>query len=613
MDKKINSTFFQLYYADTDRNGIPLQPQSFSQTVNSQVHEGPVSFNQRGTKMYFTRNQLKRGFGEANSKGEVLLEICEATKGLYDWKDIKALSFNGKEYKCAHPTLSTDEQRLYFSSNMPGGYGGMDLYVVERDVDDSWGAPVNLGKNINTDKNELFPFIHESGTLFFSSEGHDSYGGLDIFSVEYEKDKNAAVQNLRTPFNSVADDLGFILEREGTRGYFSSSREGGFGKDDIYFFEVKEGIKGIEAPVYIPSTITVKDIVSLEPINQTAIRVFERAADGFIEGDNVYDLQLVPDSDGELTMKLIRKKDADLGEPKIVTNPDGIAEMKFRSDRQYIILASKEGYKSSELTFSTVGKTEPQKLELLMEANACLTLYGTVKSQPYNTLVPNATVVITNECDGTEEVLRTNVSGKFESCLPRGCDYTVRASQSGYENGATQVSTIKIRGSRSLETEILINAFTNEIVNEPIKAGTVIVLENIYYDFNKSSIRAGAARELDALVELMQQYPSMEIEMISHTDARGSAKYNLDLSLRRAESAKRYLESRGITGDRIKTFGYGESQPRNRCSDGTDCGEEEHQYNRRTEVKIVKINEGVDIEYQDDGPEIIDRKGDGNK
>ncbi|MFK7934198.1 MAG: OmpA family protein [Saprospiraceae bacterium] len=607
VDKKINTTFFQLYYADTDRNGMPLKPEPFSSTVNSQLHEGPVSFDQKGTKMYFTRNVMKGGFGKRDSKDKVQLEICEATKGLYDWKDIKVLPFNSKEYKCAHPSLSPDGQRLYFASNMPGGFGGMDLYVAER-AGDSWAAPQNLGNKINTEQNEVFPFIHESGSLFFASEGHDSYGGLDIFTVDYENDPQSPVQNLRTPFNTVADDLGFILDREGTRGYFSSNREGGFGKDDVYFFEAKEGIKGVEAPSFIPSTITAKDMNTLEPINQTAIRIFERAADGFIEGDNIYDLQLVPDADGEMTMKLIRKKDADLGEPKIVTNPDGEAETEFKSDRQYIILASKEGYKPAEMTFSTVGKTEPQKIEMLLEANACLTLYGTVKSQPYNTAIPNATVVVVNECDGTEEVLRSNINGKFETCLPQGCDFSIRASQTGYENGATQVSTVKIRGSRSLETQVLLTAFTNDIVNEPIRMGTVIVLENIYYDFNKSSIRSGAARELDALVEMMQQYPSMEIEMIAHTDSRGSSKYNLDLSLRRAESAKRYLESRGISGSRIKTFGYGESQPRNRCEDGVDCTEVEHQYNRRTEVKIVKINEGVDVKYQDDGPEVIDRK-----
>lgn len=607
VDKKIGETFFQLYYADTDRNGMPLKGESFSSTVNSQLHEGPVSFNEKGTKMYFTRNNMKRGFAEKDSKGNVQLEICEATKGLYDWKDIKVLGFNSDEYKCAHPSLSPDGEKLYFASNMPGGFGGMDIYVVEKEGDD-WSAPLNLGNAINTDKNDIFPFIHESGSLFFASEGHDSYGGLDIFMVDYANGKAGKVQNLQTPFNSIADDLGFILDREGTRGYFSSNREGGFGKDDIYMFEAKEGIKGVEAPTFIPSTITAKDANSLEPINLTAIRVFERAADGFIEGDNVYDLQLVPDADGELTMKLIRKKDADLGEPRILTNTDGEAETEFKSDRQYIILASKEGYKPAEMTFSTVGKTEPQKIEMLLEPSACLTLYGKVQSMPYQTAVPNATVSIINDCDGSEEVLRSNINGRFETCLQRGCDFTIRAAQQGYENGSTKVSTVKIRGSRSLETEILLTAFTNDIVNEPIKAGTVIVLENIYYDFNKSSIRSGAARELDALVELMQQYPSMEIEMIAHTDARGSSKYNLDLSLRRAESAKRYLQSRGLAGERIKTFGYGESQPRNRCEDGVECTEEEHQYNRRTEVKIVKINEGVDVKYQDDGPEVIDRK-----
>lgn len=606
VDKKIGETFFQLFYADTDRNGMPLKPQPFSSTVNSQLHEGPVSFNDKGTRMYFSRNNLKRGFGQPDSKGKVKMKVYEAVKGLYDWKDITELSFNKDTYNCMHPSLSADGTKLYFTSDMPGGFGGTDLYVVERE-DDEWSVPTNLGNKINSEDDEAFPFMHESGTLFFSSKGYDSYGGFDLFKVDLTE-PNAKVQNLKTPFNSTADDLGFILDKEGTRGYFTSNREGGFGKDDIYMFEAPDGLQGVEAPAFLPSTITVKDAATLETLNLASIRIFERAPDGFIEGDDVYDLQLLPDDGGDLVMKLIRKKDADLGEPKLVTNPDGEAQTEFKSDRQYIILASKEGYKPEEVTFSTVGKTEPQKIEVFLEENACLTLYGTVESEPYRTPVPNAVITVINGCDGTEEVLRSNVSGKFETCLPQGCDYTVKATQVGYEGGSEQVSTVKIRGSRSLETTVKLKAFTNDIVNEPIKMGTIIVLENIYYDFNKSSIRSGAARELDAMVELMRQYPSMEIEMIAHTDARGSAKYNLDLSLRRAESAKSYLESRGIEGSRIKTFGYGESQPRNQCADGVTCSEEEHQYNRRSEVKIVKINEGVDVKYQDDGPEVIDRK-----
>jgi len=156
--------------------------------------------------------------------------------------------------------------------------------------------------------------------------------------------------------------------------------------------------------------------------------------------------------------------------------------------------------------------------------------------------------------------------------------------------------------TQQVEVNVLLNPIADNILNEPIKEGSIIVLENIYYDFNKSAIRKGAARELDALVRLMKQYPSMEIELVAHTDSRGSEEYNLQLSLRRAESAQKYLIRHGIAVNRIKAFGYGESQPRNNCTDSVDCTEEEYQYNRRTEVKVTKIDEPVKVQYQDGKP-----------
>ena len=141
-----------------------------------------------------------------------------------------------------------------------------------------------------------------------------------------------------------------------------------------------------------------------------------------------------------------------------------------------------------------------------------------------------------------------------------------------------------------------------------LTSGSVIVLENIYYDFNKSYIRTGAARELDELLALMRQHPSMKIELGSHTDARGSNQYNQRLSDRRAASAKEYLVSRGIAGSRIAALGFGEGNLRNKCSDGVNCSEEEHQYNRRTEVRVTAIDTPLDVRYEDSGPKVIDRR-----
>ena len=243
IDKKIGETFFELFYSELDRNGTPLDPQDFSVNVNSQVHEGPVAFNRQGNLIYFTRNNMKKGVRKADSQGVTRLKIYEASKGAFDWEEVHELPFNNDEYSTCHPALSADGRRLYFTSDMPGGYGGFDLYFVER-RGGTWSMPINLGPEINTPQNEVFPYIHESGTLFFSSTGHSGYGGLDIFMIDISGQTWSQVSNLGKPFNSERDDLGFILAPDGKYGFLTSDRTGGYGKDDIYRFELPEGLKG---------------------------------------------------------------------------------------------------------------------------------------------------------------------------------------------------------------------------------------------------------------------------------------------------------------------------------------------------------------------------------
>jgi outer membrane protein OmpA-like peptidoglycan-associated protein len=193
---------------------------------------------------------------------------------------------------------------------------------------------------------------------------------------------------------------------------------------------------------------------------------------------------------------------------------------------------------------------------------------------------------------------RSNIRGEYEICLPFGCDYVLEGSKLGYDSGTTSVSTVRLRGSRSLNADLLIHPTSDAILREPIKEGTVILLENIYYDFNKSAIRKGAAQDLEALAQLMNSYPSMQIELGAHTDSRGTPEYNLDLSLRRADSAKEFLLQRGVAESRIRAVGYGETQPRNHCIDDVECDEKEHRLNRRTEVKVLNIDERVKISYE---------------
>ncbi|MCB0706025.1 MAG: OmpA family protein [Saprospiraceae bacterium] len=605
IDKKIGETFFELFYAELDKEGNPLEPQDFSVNVNSQTHEGPVTFNKAGNRIYFTRNNMHKGVRQADSRDVTRLKIYEAEKGVFDWENVRELPFNSDEYSCMHPSLSADGRRLYFSSDMPGGYGGYDLYVVEK-VGDSWTQPLNLGQEVNTTQNEVFPFIHDSGMLFFSSDGHEGYGGLDIFMINVSGQSWSKVFNLGMPLNSARSDLGFILNPEGTMGFFASDRAGGYGKDDIYRIILPEGLKGINSVLELPSKLIVFNSETNERIPTASVRAFERSADGFIEGNEFYDVHLVPASNGsdELEIKLVRKQASELGDPQLYTDTNGEAVSRLKAEKSYVLLVEKDGFEMGEVLYSTVGETGPQTIRIPMRPQSCVLLSGIVSIQNYESPVPNATIRIINECTNDVTVVESNASGEFQACLPFGCNFTIQAEKQGYTKGANKVSTETgtMAQSPSLNVNLQLNPVADNFLREPIKEGTVIVLENIYYDFNKSAIRRGAARELDALVNLMNIYPSMEIEMIAYTDSRGTDDYNMELSLKRAESAKRYLESQGVSGNRVKAFGYGESKLRNGCKDGVECSEEQHQYNRRTEVRVSKMAENVKVKYESSDP-----------
>jgi outer membrane protein OmpA-like peptidoglycan-associated protein len=526
------------------------------------------------------------------------MKIYEGRRGKLDWENIIELPFNSDDYTCVHPALSADSKRLFFSSDMPGGYGGMDIYMVER-KGDTWTKPINLGPSVNTSGNEIFPYLHESNYLFFSSSGHGGEGGLDLFMIDANSLSSGRLKSLGKPFNSVKDDLGLIINEAGTRGYFSSDRDGGSGKDDIYMFEAAGSIINAPLPV-VRTTVVAFNETTMEKLPDVNIRIFERAADGFIEGNALYDVQLLPSAEGELMMRLIRKNEKDLGAPQLITNRNGEAESQLKPDKNYLLLLSKEGYESVEKLFSPQEEASGNIIRVPMKPKACATIAGTVNVQPSGAPVAGALVKVRNLVTNKEDLLRANNFGLFETCLPIGQEYNISAEKDGYSSGSLDVSTVGADANAAIDVVIGLKLIVGGILKEPIRTGSIIVLENIYYDFDQYIIRQGAARELDALSDIMKQYPSMEIELAAYTDSRGNDKYNLDLSLKRAESARRYLMQKGIAERRIKAFGFGEAKIRNRCTDGVICSEEEHQYNRRTEVKVTKMEESLKIEYRQD-------------
>lgn len=228
--------FLNLYIASADETGEITFPKPLKK-LNKKLNEGPAAYNKDGNIMFYTSNNYK--LKSIDGKQKLQLTEIKHVNSSYGEVTLKIpFYYNNKDYSVTHPALSADGNTLYFASDMPGGKGGIDIYKCKRNEDGSWGKPENLGDAVNTEGNEVFPFIHESGLFFFSSDGHPGLGGLDIFVAQVKDNQITNITNPGVPLNSNKDDFSFILNQTKNKGYFSSNRDGGKGDDDIYYFDL---------------------------------------------------------------------------------------------------------------------------------------------------------------------------------------------------------------------------------------------------------------------------------------------------------------------------------------------------------------------------------------
>jgi len=237
-----NAPFLALFYSKqiNDDPALLGTPQSLMGDANSNLHEGVVTFSSDFQTMFFTGNTTYKSKKKKRMK-IVRLHIYEVQKkeNVNEWGEKKHFPYNNPNHSVGHPSLSYDGKTMYFVSDMPGGYGGTDIYVTYK-TNGKWDYPINLGPKINTEGNEMFPFISETNRLYFSSDALPGLGGLDVFSsTQLDDDNWDTAVNLRYPINSNGDDFGFIIDESNDKGYFSSNREGGKGDDDIYAFQRK--------------------------------------------------------------------------------------------------------------------------------------------------------------------------------------------------------------------------------------------------------------------------------------------------------------------------------------------------------------------------------------
>ena len=416
-DQKISAITGQnnnnFYVIKKDEQGNWLQPEELEDEVNTEFDEGTPSFTPDGNTMYYT-------YCTQAPEGDRTAEIYMSSRSSAKWgKGSKVEILKDSVTALAHPSVSPDGRWLYFVSDAVGGQGGKDIFRARINGND-FGPMENLGPEINTEGDELFPYVRDSVTLYFASNGHPGMGGLDIFRATLDSTEHWHVENMRSPINSNGDDFGITFEGVHERGFFSSNRNDARGYDHLYSFEL---------PI-----ITVK-----------------------IEGI-VFDVDEVP--------------------------------------------------------------------------------------------IEGATVRIVGR-DGLNAKVLTMKNGEYEVELERDIRYVMMASARGFLNQNFELKT----GAEEKNETYIVDFYLSPITKP-------VVIENIFYDFDKATLRPESKAALDEMIKMLNDNPNVTIELGAHTDRKGTDKYNEGLAQRRAQSVVDYLIAGGIAPDRLEAKGYGESVPK---------------------------------------------------
>lgn len=465
--ERYNLPFSDLYRVDLEglnpeANSLTKLPELFN-TVN--VNEGSIAFSPDGNTVVFAKGNPE-GKKERRS-----VDLYFATKRNGEWSNPQPMPINNPSAWDTSPAFNQAGTTIYFASDRPGGYGGSDIYRATLNARGRWADVTNMGPQINTAEDEVFPYVSPDNRLYFASSGHAGFGMLDLFVAE-NNGGVVTVKNLGPSFNSSSDDFGLVYSYFPFEGFYSSNRPGGSGGDDLYSF--------------IDNSADLKEITYA--LKGTTFKIEEDSSQTIL---------------GEVRVKLLDSNEQLVDD--VLSSRGGSYSFPIDPEKDYLLIAEKQDFFTTRKIFSTVGE--------------------------------------------------------------------------------------------GIAQEDLVERFTEKVFNEdmalePIILEKAIVVPNIYYDLDKAEIRSDAATELDKLVQLLKDNPSISIELSSHTDARAPDEYNLNLSQRRAQAAVDYIASQGISRNRLIAKGYGETQLINGCTNERidECSEDEHQQNRRTEFKVTEYN-----------------------
>ncbi len=598
-------------------------PRNLTGGVRSSQHDGPGALTRDRRLFVFSRSKPENATSKA-SHGQ--LYFAKAKKRGFG-KRLK-FWFCSHRYDYLHPAISADGKTLVFAADLPGGIGGTDLYS-SRLFENGWTQPVNLGPNVNTEGDEVYPTLDAKGNLFFSSSGYRSFGGLDIFFAEKEGAKWKEPQHLGSPFNSSQDDFQVVWEKDGVSGYFATNRDSAFGTEIMEFernVEVELRLEDAEtkAPV-VAAMVEIRNVegkVSFVESDSTGVahyfcrpqtllelfvnhpqyrgRAVRIGTSETAEGDKlsarlglafqkkfVLHGRILNSDHGEMapsaSLYVMDKETEEVLSSKL--DSLGNYRIEFPRNRQFTVVFGAEGFISQVVEANTMppNYSFEKEYDVMLEKGGDVLLFGKVVDQLGGQPLPNVALrIVNNNNQKLGELLESDSVGRFWTVIPKDSVFncSVIASKTGYFSARLDVDPSE-SGKKSVFLKMKLAEY-----------GLDKVVKVIQFDYGKSLLAPLSKKDLNEICYFMVENKEAVLEIGAHTDSRGSKSYNQQLSQKRAEEIVQFiLEKRAVPRERLRAKGYGESILLNNCDDSRDCTEEGHSENRRAEIKVVKIEE----------------------
>jgi outer membrane protein OmpA-like peptidoglycan-associated protein len=500
------------------------QDELWKEIKRTNPHDGPIAFSSDYKTAVLTVNNPEIDKIGKVKYSRLLLKIYRLKDG--KWSEAEQFPLNNKAYSVGHGVFDL-QGNLIFASDKPGGIGGADLYKSEW-KDGKWSNPINLGDKLNTVGDELFPYVSNGGTLYFSSNGWPGNGGLDVF---YQENQDSEPKHIGNPINTNADDFGIYIDEYTGKGMLSSNRN-----------EFKDEVYTISKPAYKIDADVVLSTCDNKPLANKSILVKNLKTS--------IEQSLTTDENGKITLKPLMNSNYRFDFAGEGNNEACSTEKTFDSEGKIQVNLS-SNYKNYSVKLSVVDENGENM------AGAQLTYYYNGKA---------AKKVLTNS-ENSLIVLTSQQLVEVDSIVANKINYYDSRVDFSKKGDCKMDRALTLSLKKRTDSEL-------------------IKLENIYYDFDLWNLRPEGKVELDKLVRYMQAHPDLTVELGSHTDSRGIDIYNVWLAEQRSKSCVDYIKQNGIPADKIIAKGYGEKQLVNKCADGVKCTENEHQLNRRTELKI---------------------------